>query len=481
MESTSATCRPRPIPTWFPPLLAEALGVRDAPGRDAIRDVADLLADRDTLVLLDGCEHVVKSVASAVDRLLSEVPDLHILATSREPLGVTGEHLWRLAPLEVPNADGGVQAMRETDSVGLFEERARLCQPSFAVSEGNAAVVGDICRQLEGLPLAIELVAAQLASLPPSAIAARLRDRPLDAEIADDRVATRHRSLEATVDWSYRLLDPDGQRLLRLLSVFANGFTIEGARAVADSADPLATLAVLVNKSLVIWDADASRYRMLESIRTFARARLEAAGEADLAASRHLHWCAALAEEMKSRARSGSQHESYDLFDRELDNLRVALDWAARHSSVETAVLADAVQAEADVSDVPDWWVIAVPDREYYDQVETDGDIRFPLVPIPRRFQLDDRATIGRGSAIRGIVPDIDLSAPPTDIGVSHLHAVLERRPDGTWTVTDPGSTNRTYLNDSVEPIPFDEAIPVGEKDRIHIGAWTTLTLQRMI
>jgi hypothetical protein len=124
---------------------------------------------------------------------------------------------------------------------------------------------------------------------------------------------------------------------------------------------------------------------------------------------------------------------------------------------------------------------VAIPDREYYEQVETDDDVGFPLVPFPRRFRLEtDRVTIGRRSEKRGTVPEIDLSAPPTDSGVSHRHAVLDRRPDGTWTITDPGSTNRTYLNDSPDPLPFDRAVPIGEADHIHIGAWTTLTLQRM-
>ena len=421
------------------------------------------------------------SVAAAVDRLLSDAPNLHILATSREPLGVIGEHLWRLGPLDVPDVEDDLERMRESDAVALFEGRARLGQPAFTVTEANVAAVGDICRQLEGLPLAIELVAAQVASLPASAIAERLRDRPQAVDTPSGRLADRHRNLEATVDWSYRLLDGETRRLLRLLSVFANGFTIDAARAVADAADTLATLTRLVDKSLVVWDPDASRYRILESIRTFARARLEEAGEADTAGARHLAWCASLADELKAQSRTGGKHEAYDLFDRELDNFRVALDWAASHNAAETARLAGAVQAESEEPTPPDWWVVAIPDREYYEQVETDDGIGFPLVPMPRRFRLDaDRVTIGRRSSQRGIAPDIDLSAPPTDTGVSHDHAVLDRRTDGTWTITDPGSTNRTYLNDSIEPLPFDLAVLVGQHDRIHIGAWTTLTLQRM-
>jgi predicted ATPase len=466
---------PQGDPGLVPAALAEALGVRDTWGPDALREVAELFADRDALLVLDSCEHLVDAVALAVDALLFGAPHLRVLATSREPLGVHGEQLWRLGPLDVPETANNLEQVRKSDAVALFEGRARLGQPAFGVTDSNAAAVADICQQLEGLPLAIELVAAQVASLPPSAIAEGLRERPEMVE------AESERNLEATVDWSYRLLDADSRRLLRLLSVFANGFTIEAARAVADSADILGTLTGLVTKSLVVWDPDASRYRMLESIRTFARVRLEEAGEADTAGARHLAWCASLAGELKSHLRTGGKHEAYDVFDRELDNFRVALDWATRHSAAETTSLAGAVQADAESRTEPDWWVVAVPDRDFYEQVEADDGIAFPLVPVARRFRLEkDQVTIGRRSAQRGVVPDIDLSAPPTDTGVSHTHALLDRQFDGTWTIVDPGSTNRTYLNDGPDPLPFNQAIQVGEHDRIHIGAWTTLTLERM-
>jgi predicted ATPase/DNA-binding SARP family transcriptional activator len=479
---------PQSDPGLVPAALAEALGARDTSGPDPLAEVAELFAGRAALLLLDSCEHLVDGVAAAVVRLLGDAPHLRVLATSREPLAVRGEHLWRLGPLDVPEGADDLEQVRASDAVALFEGRARLAQPAFGVTDSNAAAVADICQQLEGLPLAIELVAAQVASLPPSAIADGLRERPEILEAGFDRGVEgrvdgridRHRNLEATVDWSYRLLDGDSRRLLRLLSVFANGFTIEAARAIADSADILAVLTRLVTKSLVVWDPDASRYRILESIRTFARLRLEEAGEADTAGARHLAWCATLAGDLKSHLRTGGKHEAYDVFDRELDNLRVALDWATRHSLAEKNSLAGAVQADAESRNEPDWWVVAVPDHDYYEQVETDDGITFPLVPIPRRFRLEkDRITIGRRSVQRGVVPDIDLSAPPIDSGVSHTHALLNRQVDGTWAIVDPGSTNRTYLNDVTDPLPYNQAIRVGEHDRIHIGAWTTLTLER--
>jgi predicted ATPase/DNA-binding SARP family transcriptional activator/class 3 adenylate cyclase len=472
---------PQSEPSLVPAALAEALGVRATSGRDGLHDIAAVLSDQDALLLVDSCEHLVASVSEALDSLLSEAPNLHILTTSREPLGVTGERLWRLGPLDVPAAEDDLAEVRRSDAVQLFESRARLTQPTFTVTEANANVVGEICRELEGLPLSIELVAAQIASLPPDAILARLRDWPLALGTPSGATDDRHHNLEATVDWSYQLLDDDSRLMLRLLSVFANGFTIEAARAVAHSPDTLTLLTRLVDKSLVVWDPHASRYRILESIRTFARARLDEAGEAEVAGARHLAWCASLADELKSQSRAGGKHEAYDLFDRELDNFRVALDWAAKHSATETTRLAGAVDAEAKGPALSEWWLVAAPDQFYFDQVETDGKVGFPLVPLPRRFRLEtERAMIGRRSVQRGIVPDIDLSAPPTDTGVSHCHALLELGTDGAWTITDPGSTNRTYLNDSRDPLPFDQPIRVSEDDRIHIGAWTTLRLHRV-
>ena len=205
----------------------------------------------------------------------------------------------------------------------------------------NAGAVADICRQLDGLPLALELAAAQAGSLSP----ARSPSGSPTACTCSRRSGpafSSHRTLDSTVDWSYRLLDEDARRLMRHLAVFANGFTIEAARSVSDADDPVAVLAGLVDKSLVIWDPDAARYRMLEPIRAFARARLEEAGEADAASARHLAWCASLADSLRTTA-GDSARRPYDLFGRELDNFRVALSWAAAHQSAEGVRLADAV------------------------------------------------------------------------------------------------------------------------------------------
>jgi predicted ATPase/DNA-binding SARP family transcriptional activator len=471
---------PQTDPGLVEAAISEAFGIRDSVADDRTDEIARLLQDRSALLVLDSCEHLMSGVAAAVDTLLALSPALRVLATSREPLNVEGEHLWRLGSLQIPDPDGDVDAIRRSEAVVLFEGRARLVQPGFAVNESNAAAVADICSQLEGLPLAIELAAAQAGSLSPAAISTRLTESPLLTGGVDRR-SSRHRTLDATVDWSYRLLDEDARALLRRLSVFANGFTIDAARAVSDAPDAVALLSSLVDKSLIIWDPDASRYRMLESIRAFVRARLEEAGEADAAAARHLAWCASLADSLKAHSRGRDRYEAYDLFDRELDNFRVALVWAASHSSPDGSRLAGAVQAGGAVQLAPllSWELVVFADRQYFEQVQAEG-IEFPVEAYQRHFRLQgDRATIGRRSASRGIYPDIDLSAAPTDAGISHQHAILVCQ-DGSWAIVDPGATNGVFLNDGDEPLPRNQPIPLGEEDRVHIGAWTTLMLQRV-
>lgn len=465
--------------------IGEAFGIRDSVADDRVEEVATLIEDRAALLVLDSCEHLLTGVAVAADALLALSPGLRVLATSREPLAVDGEHLWRLGSLEVPDPGAGLESIKQSDAVILFEGRARLVQPTFAITSSNADAVADICRQLDGLPLALELAAAQAGSLSPAAIAERLTSSLPMLKGGSDRRSSRHRTLDATVDWSYRLLDEDARRLMRHLAVFANGFTIEAARSVSDADDPVAVLTRLVDKSLVIWDPDAARYRMLEPIRAFARTRLEDAGEADAAAARHLAWCASLADSLRSHGR-GPRQDAYDLFGRELDNFRVALVWAASHSSADGTRLAGAVEAEGAGTAPgegtavagPAWELVVQADREYFDRVEVE-DVEFPLAASARLFRLEgDRATIGRRSISRGIYPDVDLSAAPTDTGISHQHAVLVYE-DGAWVLIDPGATNGVYLNDSPDPLPRNQAVPLGEHDQVHIGAWTTLSLRR--
>jgi predicted ATPase/DNA-binding SARP family transcriptional activator/class 3 adenylate cyclase len=472
-------------PDLVPPAVAAALGAPTADDADPVTSLVTTLEGAEVLLVLDSCDHLLAAAGRLCERLLEAIPNLKILTTSREPLAVSEELTWRISPLAVPDAGADLDAVCRSDAVRLFENRASAAQPGFKVSADNASAVTEICTQLEGLPLAIELAAAQVTALAPAAIADRLRGGfPVSGSLSDGRGPARHRTLEATVGWSYQLLDEPARRFLRLLSVFANGFTIDAARAISDEADPVGVLTRLVNKSLVVWDLDAARYRLLETIRTFARTRLDEAGEADVAQSRHLAWCAAFAESLHS---GHSQKEAFELFGRELDNFRVALAWAASHNSQEVGQLVEAVREpefpEPTLSAAPSgetkgWWELRVaPDREFYTRMDA-GDIKFPDSVSERTFRLTgELASIGRRGGSRSTRPEIDLSEAPADLGVSHEHALLLRKPDGHWAIVDSGAVNGVFLNESDKPLPVNRITTLADGDRIHIGAWTTMTI----
>jgi predicted ATPase/class 3 adenylate cyclase len=468
-----------------------AFGLRGAEGADPLESIIDVLGTGPALLMMDGCEHLHVAAARAINRLLAGAPGLRVLATSREPLGLADERLYPLEPLEVPDADAGLNAVRDSDAAILFETRARLARPDFTVTEPAAPDVAAICRHLGGLPLAIELVAAQMATLSTSVIAERLESgSPVGQRVSADGTE-RHRSLESTIDWSYQLLDEEARTLLRYLSVFANGFTIDAARRISDAADPVGVLTQLVEKSLVVFDHDATRYRILEPIRAFARKRLEAAGEDDRAGERHLKWCAAFAASLRT---GHTAKETHELFDRELDNFRIALAWGAAHATAQGVNLAEVVQVpvEAMENEPPaptftgspgpgwEWEAVVEADHDHYDRVELEVVEAFPLDVPARRFPLTGEVVrIGRRRGSGGPVPEIDLSSAPQDPGISREHALLIRQDDG-WAIVDDKSTNGVFLNDSVERLPQAKVIRVGDGDRLRLGAWTAVTIRRV-
>ena len=376
-----------------------------------------------------------------------------------------------------------MDAIKENEAVVLFENRARSTRPDFTVGERNAR------------PSLLSAVSWRDFRWPSSSPRPGRGPGPGDHRGAIEepgaglgsrsaQPAERHRTLEAAVDWSYRLLDEDSRRLFRFLSVFANGFTIGAAESVSDAADPIELVSNLVNSSLMIWDSDADRYRLLEPIRAFARNRLEEASEADAAAARHLSWCARLADSLKSGPEAP---DVYEVFNRELDNFRAALTWAATHASSDGPRLAEAVRdpiqppgaAGADGSDAL-WEVSVWADRSYFDRMEAEG-IEFPDSAPDRTFQLTaEVVSIGRSSPARGIRPEIDLSSPPIDTGISHEHALLVRHGRSGWAVVDPGSANGVFLNESTDTLPLNKITSLADGDRIHLGAWTTITVRRV-
>jgi predicted ATPase/DNA-binding SARP family transcriptional activator len=314
--------------------IASLYGVQEWGSVDLMQAVGRQLAGQQALLVLDNCEHVLAAASATVGRLLGAAPRLRILATSREPLGLEGEQLWRITPLDVPEPTANLEGVRHNVSVRLFEDRARLAQHAFALDEHNAAPVAAICRHLAGLPLAIELTAARVATMSPATIASRL-DSLTERSTPRRHLAHRHRSLGATIDWSYQLLDDSERRLLRFLSVFAGGFAVEAVEAVADCDQPLAGLASLVEKSLVVYGAETDRYHLLVPIRAFALARLQQAGEFDGVARRHLDWFAAFAETVYGSALTAQEAQVLAAAEQEIDNIRAAATWAAQHGELD--------------------------------------------------------------------------------------------------------------------------------------------------
>jgi predicted ATPase/DNA-binding CsgD family transcriptional regulator len=328
------------------PTLAQALGVREGADRTVAEALADGLAGRCLLLVLDNFEQVLPA-APRVAELLAACPDLKALATSREVLRVSGERDFPVPPLALPGGPGATAEadLGASEAVRLFVARAQAAQPDFALDDATAPVVAEICRRLDGLPLAIELAAARLRHLPPAALLARLERRlPLLTGGPRD-LPERQRTLRAAIAWSYGLLDGAEQDLFRRLAVFVGGFTPEAAAAVGGVTDEVGLLdgiGSLVDKSLVRQDEGPGgepRYRMLETIREFGLERLEERGEVGPARRAHAACCLALAEDaMPSVLRAGEQSAWLSRMDRDHDNLRAALAWFVGAADAEAAL-----------------------------------------------------------------------------------------------------------------------------------------------
>jgi predicted ATPase/DNA-binding winged helix-turn-helix (wHTH) protein len=318
--------------------IAAAIGIREGPQRSARDALVDKLRDRQLLLVLDTCEHLIAACAELVEALLREAPALRILATSREALGVSGETVCRVPSLSLPEAlaPNSLETLVHSDAPLLFIERARAADTTFTLTLDNAETITRICRRLDGIPLAIELAAARVIVLSPEQIAARLQDRfRLLTDGARTAVA-RQRTLEATVDWSYQLLSEIERQLLTRLSVFPSSWTIEAAEYVCGSDgisqhDVLDLSSRLVNKSLLMPDGDFAgerRYRLLDTVRQYARERLVPADAADRVRQRHFEF---FFEEFRGVLSILSHHDQLSCLQRlrmELENVRAALEWA---------------------------------------------------------------------------------------------------------------------------------------------------------
>jgi predicted ATPase/class 3 adenylate cyclase len=324
-------------PAAVPDAVAAVLGITHQPGKSISESVAAALEGRVRLLVIDNCEHVLNSAADLIEAILAQSETVRILVTSREGLGVAEEQLWPVPSLDVGAGIG-------SPATTLFFERARAVAPHFSMPDEAAAVV-EICGRLDGIPLAIELAASRMASMTASEVLGRL-DHRLRLLVGSRRGLERHQTLRHAVSWSYDLLDDAEKALMHRCSVFAGGFDLESACAVAgyDESDEYAILDLLdalVRKSLLVVDRSSGRTRfsILETIRQFGEEQLVASGVADEVRTAHAHHFAAREDDVLALWDTPRQREAYDWFTTELANLRTAFRWAADHRNLDDAAV----------------------------------------------------------------------------------------------------------------------------------------------
>jgi predicted ATPase/DNA-binding SARP family transcriptional activator len=313
-----------------------ALGLRDAllggtPNAEPADRLIAAIRERETLVILDNCEHVIESAASFAHRMLGECRLLRILATSREPLGITGEALWQVEPLALPARDAGLAEIESSQAVRLLRDRAGAVRKDLAADTSTLSNMARVCRALDGMPLAIELAAARLRTMSLDQLANRLDDRFRLLTGGSRTALPHHRTLRAVVDWSWELLTDAERMVLRRLAVFSGGASLDAAEQVCgdhsvERGEVLELLTALTEKSLLLTEGDsAPRYRMLDTIKEYARDRLAEAGESDLARHAHLAYFTGLAETADPHLRRADQLEWLATLEAERDNITVAL------------------------------------------------------------------------------------------------------------------------------------------------------------
>lgn len=418
--------------------VAHTLGLPDQPGRSALDTVARFIADQQMLVVLDNCEHLLDACAELTVGLLGACDGLTILTTSREPIGVAGEVTWRTPSLSLKD-----------EAVELFGHRARLARPDFSLTEDNAAVVTEICRRLDGIPLAIELAAARVRALSVGEILDSLHDRFRLLTGGARTAVRRQQALRASVDWSYALLSQSERVLLRRLAVFLGGFDLAAAHAVAGAADVprhrvLDEVSLLVDKSLVVVDDSGhhTRYRLLETVRQYALEKLVESGEADAVRTRHRDHYTAVAS-AAGGATSADHQRRIERAENELDNFRAAFAWSRDNSDIELGLqLAsslqplwlrgrilegltwfDAVLAAEDTTVAPAARACALADKTILDAIAgVFGrlDQVGPALAIAR--DLDDSALLARVLTACGAT-----AAFSAEIAVPHFTEAIER------------------------------------------------------
>ena len=372
-------------PDLVPATVARALGLPDQPGRSTMDSLLRFARDRKQLVVLDNCEHLLDACAELVVALLGAAAGLTVLATSREAIGVAGEVNWRVPSLSLAD-----------EAIALFADRARHARPKFILTDDNAAMVGEICARLDGVPLAIELAAARVRSLSPAEILDSLHDRFRLLTGGARTAVRRQQTLRASVDWSHALLTEPERVLFRRLAVFLGGFDLAAAQVVAGGADMqrfqvFDQLTLLVDKSLVVTDdrGGRTRYRQLETVRQYALEKLGESGEADAVRARHRDHYTAVAAVLDAPA--GRDYEQrLEQANLEIDNLRAAFAWSRENSDIELAL--------ALASSLQPLWLARGRIREgraWFDTALADLDAqRAEVTPTARARALADKAVL---------------------------------------------------------------------------------------
>lgn len=321
-----------------------ALSIREEGRSDAFEALSNFLLEKNLLLILDNCEHLVAACADLADRLLRVLPDLRVLTTSRQPLNIAGETTYRVPSLPVPDPESSpsVDDLMRFESVRLFVDRAAHVDSTFSLTTENADAVARICSRLDGIPLAIELAAARIRAFSPQAIAERLDDRFTFLTGGSRTALPRQQTLKALVDWSYDQLDDVERTLLRRLSVFAGGFNLESVEGVClgdelRAGSHIDLVSALVDKSIVVFEegSGGARYFLRETIRDYSGDRLGESGEAEVTRDSHLEWFLSLAERSEPDVTTSGWLQAME---DDHDNLRAALQWAIRREFADAAL-----------------------------------------------------------------------------------------------------------------------------------------------
>lgn len=339
-------------PALVPHTITSTLGLIEQSGRTPLAILTDFLQSKHALLILDNCEHLIQACAELAETLLRTCPDLHILATSREALGIAGETLYLVPALTTPDpVRVSLNILPDYEAVQLFVERAQSGLAGFMLTHENAPTIAQVCHQLDGIPLALELAAARIKMMSVEQIASHLNDRFHLLTGGARTALPRHQTLQAMIDWSHDLLSEPERALLRRLSIFAGGWTLETAESVCldegiEKYEILDLLTQLLNKSLILAEREQgkdTRYHMLETIRQYARGKLWAAGEGEMMRQKHLTYFVDFAERAEPNLRAFDMIMWLDQLEAEHDNIRAALEWAQESNVVAQLRLVSAL------------------------------------------------------------------------------------------------------------------------------------------